>query len=64
MPKMKSNRGAQKRFKTTSKGKVKRHSAYTGHKKSSKSSDQKRRLRRAKLVDKTNEKRVKRMIST
>lgn len=62
MPKMKSNRGAQKRFKTTAKGKIKRHSAYTGHKKSSKSSDQKRRLRQAKIVDKVDEKRIKRML--
>ncbi len=62
MPKMKSNRGARKRFKKTAKGKVKRHSAYAGHLLSHKSSDQKRRLRRPKLVDKTDEKRVKRMI--
>lgn len=62
MPKMKSNRGARKRFKKTAKGKVKRHSAYAGHLLSHKSSDQKRRLRKSKLVDKTDEKRVKRMI--
>jgi len=62
MPKMKSNRGAKKRFKTTSKGKVKRHSAYAGHLLSHKSAEQKRRLRKGKLVDKPDEKRVKRMI--
>jgi len=62
MPKMKSNRGAKKRFKTTAKGKVKRHSAYAAHKLSSKTSEQKRRLRKAKIVDKSDEKRIKRMI--
>ncbi len=62
MPKMKSNRGARKRFKKTAKGKVKRHSAYTNHLLSHKSTTQKRRLRQAKVVDKADEKRVKRMI--
>ena len=62
MPKMKSNRGAKKRFKATAKGKVKRHSAYAGHLLSSKSPEQKRRLRQGKIVDKADEKRIKRMI--
>ncbi|MBS1272013.1 MAG: 50S ribosomal protein L35 [Candidatus Marinimicrobia bacterium] len=64
MPKMKSNRGAKKRFKKTAKGKVKRHSAYTGHQFSSKSPEQKRRLRQGKIVDKADEKRVKRMLQS
>ncbi len=62
MPKMKSNRGARKRFKKTAKGKVKRHSAYAGHLLSNKTAEQKRRLRQSKLVHKADEKRVKRMI--
>ncbi len=62
MPKMKSNRAAMKRFKTTAKGKVKRKRAYAGHMFKSKSPDQKRRLRKAAYVAKVDEKRVKRMI--
>ncbi|MCF7803593.1 MAG: 50S ribosomal protein L35 [Candidatus Marinimicrobia bacterium] len=63
MPKMKSNRGAKKRFKKTAKGKVKRHSAYAAHKLSGKTAEQKRRLRKSKIVDKADEKRVKRMLA-
>ncbi|MBC8478132.1 50S ribosomal protein L35, partial [bacterium] len=49
MPKMRSNRGACKRFKTTGSGSVKRHHAYAGHKFTCKSRKQKRRLRSAVL---------------
>ncbi len=62
MPKMKSNRAAKKRFRLTSSGKVKRSHAYAGHQFKSKSSDQKRRLRKGALVAKVDQKRVKRMI--
>lgn len=60
--KMKSNRGACKRFKTTSKGKVKRAKAYKSHILTSKSRKRKRGLRQATLVHKADVERVKKMI--
>jgi len=46
MPKMKTNRGAAKRFKITAGGKVKRSRAYARHILTSKSAKRKRGLRR------------------
>ena len=55
MPKMKSNRGAAKRFKATATGKVKRSKAYARHMlTSSKTTKQKRHLRHATMVDASN----------
>lgn len=51
MPKMKSNRGAAKRFKATASGKVKRSKAYARHMLTCKTTKQKRGLRSATLVD-------------
>jgi large subunit ribosomal protein L35 len=62
MPKIKTNRAAAKRFKTTASGRVKRRRAFLRHILSSKSPTQKRRLRKSTLVDKTNEKAIKRLI--
>ncbi len=62
MPKMKSNRGAKKRFKLTGTGKVKRHKAYASHILTKKSPKRKRKLRQACYVAPVEEKRVKRMI--
>ena len=62
MPKMKTNRGARKRFKITGTGKVKRAKAYTGHLKTCKKPTQKRNLRKPGIVHKTNETSVKRML--
>ncbi|MFZ7131057.1 MAG: 50S ribosomal protein L35 [Eubacteriales bacterium] len=45
MPKMKSHRGAAKRFKVTKAGKVKRAKAYRSHILTKKSSKRKRNLR-------------------
>ena len=64
MPKMKSNSGAKKRFSTTASGKVKRKKAFTSHILTKKSPKRKRNLRGTTLVDKTDEKRMKRMIAT
>ncbi|MCH8277039.1 MAG: 50S ribosomal protein L35, partial [Bacteroidetes bacterium] len=55
MPKMKSNRGAKKRFKTTASGKLKRKKAYHSHILTKKSPKRKRGLRKATLVDKVDE---------
>ena len=62
MPKMKSNRGAVKRFKATKSGKIKRSSAYTSHILSKKSTKRKRHLRKGKFIHEADEKRVRRMI--
>ena len=50
MPKMKSNRGAAKRFGKTGTGKIRRRRAYLRHILSNKSPTQKRRLRKSGIV--------------
>jgi len=62
MPKMKSQRGAAKRFKVTASGKVKRHKAYASHILTKKSTKRKRKLRQLGYVVSEDESRVKRMI--
>ena len=62
MPKLKTRRGAAKRFKVTAKGKVKRHHGYLRHILTNKTSKQKRRLRKGALVSKANEKAIKRLL--
>lgn len=63
MPKLKSKRGAAKRFKTTASGKVKRKKAYGSHLLSSKTTKRKRNLRASTLVSTADEKNVKTMIA-
>lgn len=62
MPKMKSQRGAAKRFKLTASGKVKRHKAFASHILTKKSRKRKRNLRQLGYVVSEDESRVKRMI--
>ena len=62
MPKIKTRRGAAKRFKLTGTGKVKRRRGYLRHILSTKTSKQKRRLRSPALVHKTNVKAIKRLL--
>ena len=62
MPKMKSHRGAAKRFKKTGSGKLKRHQAYTSHMAQSKTTKQKRHLAKSKLVSKGDYKRIKDLV--
>jgi large subunit ribosomal protein L35 len=62
MPKMKSNRAAKKRFKTTATGKIKREKAYKSHILTKKTPKRKRNLRAATTVSNGDSKRVKRMI--
>ena len=64
MPKIKTNRAAAKRFKKTGKGKFKRSKAFKGHLLSSKTTKRKRNLRKSALVDKTDEKKVKRLLTS
>ena len=62
MPKLKTRRGAAKRFSITAKGKVKRRKGFLRHMLTSKTSKQKRHLRRRTLVSKADEKRIKRLL--
>ena len=62
MPKLKTSRAAAKRFKITAKGKVKRRRAFLRHINSHKTRKQKRRLGKTALVDKANEKAIKRLL--
>lgn len=62
MPKMKSHRGAAKRFKRTGSGKIKRHQAYTSHLAHGKTTKQKRHLSKATVVSSGDYKRIKDMI--
>ena len=63
MPKMKTRRGAAKRFKLTASGRVKRGKAYTSHILTKKSTKRKRNLRKGTLVSTADEGRVRRMLS-
>ena len=62
MPKMKTSRGAAKRFKATGTGKLKRHKAYRRHILTSKTRKQKRHLRKGVVVDATNAKAIERLL--
>lgn len=64
MPKMKTRRGAAKRFKVTGKGKVRRFKANKSHILTKKTAKRKRHLRKAGLVHKVDEPRVKRMLGS
>ncbi len=62
MPKIKTNRGARKRFGKTATGKIKRKRAGLRHILTSKSADRKRRLRRGTTVSKADERNISRLI--
>jgi large subunit ribosomal protein L35 len=62
MPKIKTNRGAAKRFRKTGTGKIRRNKAFTSHILTKKSTKRKRDLRHATLVAKTDEKNIMRLI--
>ncbi|MGI6412300.1 MAG: 50S ribosomal protein L35 [Syntrophomonadaceae bacterium] len=58
MPKMKTHRGAAKRFKKTGSGKIKRSKAYASHLLGGKSPKRKRNLRKPGLVSPAETKRI------
>ena len=63
MPKVKTHKGATKRFKVTGSGKVRRYKAYKSHILTKKTSKRKRRLRQGGLVATNGEvKHVKRLL--
>ncbi len=62
MPKMKTHRGAKKRFKVTGSGKIVRSKASKSHLLTKKSRKRKRALRRKALVDLSDLKRMRRLL--
>ena len=63
MPKMKTHKGAKKRFKITGSGKVKRMRAFKSHILTKKSSKKKRHLRRGTTIQTSGEaKNIKRLL--
>ena len=62
MPKIKTHRGAKKRFNLTKTGKIKRAHAFKSHILNKKTTKRKRGLRKGAYADATNEAAVKRMI--
>jgi large subunit ribosomal protein L35 len=62
MPKMKTHRGAAKRFKKTGTGKLKRSKAFRRHILTKKSRKTKRNLRKAGYVSTTQEKIMKKLL--
>mgnify|MGYP000433202046 FL=1 len=63
MPKQKTRRGAAKRFRLTGTGKLKRNKANHRHMLIRRSKSVKRKMRNAGLVDKSDERKVRRMLS-
>jgi len=63
MPKMKTRRGAAKRFKFTGSGKIRRNKANKSHILTKKTPKRKRRLRKGTILTRVEVKRVKKMIS-
>lgn len=64
MPKMKSHRGAAKRFKLSPTGKVRRRRAFGNHLMGKKSSSRKRRLQAPDVVDGADERNVRRLLGS
>jgi large subunit ribosomal protein L35 len=62
VPKLKTKKGAAKRFQVTKRGKIKRKKAGTSHILTKKSPKRKRRLGRPDLVDKSDKKIIKKLI--
>ena len=62
MPKMKTHRGAAKRFKKTGTGKLTRSRANKQHILTKKSSKRKRKLRQSALIEGVDAKRIRQMV--
>lgn len=62
MPKIKTHRGAAKRFSLTGTGRVKRSKAYASHILTTKTKKRKRNLRKSTVLDYTNEKSIKKLL--
>lgn len=62
MPKLKSRRGAAKRFTILKSGKIRRKKAYHSHILTSKSTKRKRGLRKMTLIDSKDREQIRRML--
>jgi large subunit ribosomal protein L35 len=62
VPKLKTNRGAAKRFKKTGTGKIKAKRAFARHILTKKPANRKRGLRRPKLIEKADSKGIKKLV--
>ncbi len=62
MPKIKTHRGAAKRFSLTGTGKVKRNKAYASHILTTKTRKRKRNLRKSAILERPNEKAIKKLL--
>ncbi|HMB17019.1 MAG TPA: 50S ribosomal protein L35 [Pelovirga sp.] len=62
MPKIKTNRGAAKRFRKTGTGKIRRNKAYTSHILTSKTTKRKRNLRQGSTVNKADERNIGQLV--
>ena len=62
MPKMKTNRGAAKRFKATGSGRIRRSKAFSSHILTKKSTKRKRNLRQRTLIAGVDARAVRRML--
>jgi large subunit ribosomal protein L35 len=62
VPKIKSNRGATKRFRVTASGRIKRNKGFKGHLLSSKNKKRKRHLRKGALVSPSDHKNIRKLI--
>ncbi len=62
MPKLKTKKGAAKRFQVTKRGKIKRKKAGARHILTKKSPERKRKLRKPSFIDKFNEKTIKKLV--
>ncbi len=63
MPKMKSHRGAAKRFEVTGTGKIRRRRAFKNHILEKKSATRKRRLSTPAVVSDADAKRIRRLLA-
>ncbi len=62
MPKMKTHRGAAKRFKMSASGKIVRSKAFSSHILTKKTTKRKRNLRKDAIVDASNAKNVRKLL--
>ena len=62
MPKMKTHKGAAKRFRKTGNGKFKRSHSHTSHMFRNKTQDQKRRLRKKAMVSDADQERLDKLM--
>ena len=62
MPKLKTHRGAKKRFKVTATGKIKRQHAFGSHLLTKKSAKRKRKLKQSTILVKEEVKRIQELL--